>query len=280
MEDFEDFPLRGKLSVDDFGAVSFKSDPEGSLFMREEALMGVPEGAKPVVSVDPAGGSGGDYTVITAGWTDFDGIPQRMAYWRSNTVEPSEYAIDALNIGRFFCDSRGRDALMAVERQGGYGETVIHVLRQARYGNLYVHKYTGHRKYRQDSAFGFPMSLTRRQLVIDALAYWLDFENGNVMGGIDRELRRELGAFVVKEDGKLAADVGMNDDIVMSTAIFLYVAQENVPKATSDPIVEQDESVVRISVNHIFEQAEAIRRAEARMNRTAFRRERRQMAWR
>ncbi|MGA1753256.1 MAG: hypothetical protein ACO395_07850, partial [Pontimonas sp.] len=283
-EEFDEFPLRGRLVMDHFDNPVFEEDPNGRLWMREEALLGVPEQCRPVVAVDPSAGSGGDYTVMTAGWVDTDGVPQRMAFWRSNMVEPSEYSVDAFMLGNFFSDQAGRQALMVVERQGGYGETVIHVLRQMRYMNLYVHKYSGHRKYRQDTSFGFPMTGTRRPLVVDALGGWLDFEAGNVMGGIDSELRRELGAFVVKEDGKVGADVGMHDDIVMSTAIFVYVAEENTPKATIDAIVEQDDNIARFDVSHIFKEADMIRRMESREDRMALRKElrrdRRQMAWR
>lgn len=248
--------------------------------MREEALLGAPEGTKPVVSVDPSGGTGGDFTVMTAGWVDLEGIPQRMAYWRSNMVEPSEYAQDAFLLGQYFSDYRGRPALLAVERQGGYGETTVHVLRNMGYRNLYVHKYTGHRKYRQDTAFGFPMTPSKRPLVVDALAKWLDFENGNVLVGIDPDLRRELGAFVVKEDGKVAADVGMNDDMVMSTAIWIYVAEENPPRATDEPIIDMSDNIQTFSVSHIWDEAESAWRAQERADRLSARRMKRSFAWR
>lgn len=274
-EEFEDFPLLGKLVFGPNGAPEFVQDQDGYLRMRYEALEGVPIGCKPVVAVDPASGSGGDYTVMTAGWVDSDGIPQRMAVWRSNMVEPAEYSMDAFALGTYFSASDGRQALMVVERQGGYGETIIHILREMKYRNLYVHRYTGHRKMRQDTQFGFPMTATRRPLVVDALASWLDFENNNVMGGIDKDLRRELGAFVVKEDGKVAADVGMHDDNVMSAALFVYVAQENAPKATPDPIDEPLNHVFMASVNHIWEEAEEIWRQNDIQERKAFLRGRR-----
>jgi hypothetical protein len=274
-DEFQDFPLVGKLVFGPSGAPEFVQDPEGLLRMRYEALEGVPIGCKPVVAVDPASGSGGDYTVMTAGWVDSDGIPQRIAVWRSNMVEPADYSMDAFALGTYFSASDGRQALMVVERQGGYGETIIHILREMKYRNLYVHRYTGHRKMRQDTQFGFPMTATRRPLVVDALASWLDFENGNVMGGIDKDLRRELGAFVVKEDGRVAADVGMHDDNVMSAALFVYVAQENAPKATPDLIDEPLNQVFTASVNHIWEEAEQIWRQNDIQERKAFLRGRR-----
>jgi hypothetical protein len=248
--------------------------------MTYEALDGPPDGCKPIVTIDPSSGTGGDYTVITAGWVNLDGTPERVAFWRSNMVEPADYAQKAFLLGRYFADTTGREALMVVERQGGYGDTVIHVLRHMGYKNLYVHRYSGHRKYRQDTSYGFPMTASRRPMVVDALASWLDFENGLVMEGIDPELRRELGAFVVKEDGRVSADVGMYDDIVMSTALFVYVAVEHMPKATELTIDEPISDIFTVSVNHIFEEAERVRRLENRESRKAFRRERRQLAWR
>lgn len=271
---YEDFPLKCTVKTDRIGMPYIEEDSDGLLMCRPEALDGVPAGCKAVISIDSSSGTGGDYTVITAGWVDVEGVPQRMAFWRSNMVEPTEYAHVAYLLGHFFADSSGRNALMVVERQGGYGETVIHALRGMGYTNLYVHKYTGHRRYRQDTSYGFPMTTTRRPLVVDKLAEWLNYESGQLMGGVDRLLRRELGSFVVKENGHVAADVGEHDDLVMSTAIWLYVALDNLPKATKEPI---DEAPVQIfDVSNIWKEAEEGWRRQDRLHR----RERRQLAWR
>jgi hypothetical protein len=255
-EEFEDFPLRGKLVPSDFGRPSFVPDPDGNLWLRDDGLIPVPDGCRPVISLDPSSGTGGDYTAMVAGWVDKDGIPQRMAFWHANTVEPAKYAEEAYLLGQFFADSRGKEALMAVEKQGGFGDTAIHILRTLGYKALYVHRYTGHRRYRTEQTFGFPMSATRRPLVIDTLAEWLDFENGKVISGIDSMLRRELGAFVVLPNGRVSADVGMHDDMVMATAIWLYVALENGPRATNDLVGEPGDGIQVYSVNSIWEEAE------------------------
>jgi hypothetical protein len=124
------------------------------------------------------------------------------------------------------------------------------------------------------------MSPTRRQLVIDTLAKWLDFENGNVMLGIDRALRRELGAFVVRHDGRVAADVGMNDDLVMSTAIWAYVVEENAPSATNSVTSEQFESEQSFSVSHIWDEAAHIWAIQDKLDRKWSRQARRVATWR
>jgi hypothetical protein len=260
----EKYPLRGRLEWVN-GEVTFEMDSEGPFRMLPEAIDGPPKGATAVVSIDPASGTGGDYTAMVGGWWDENGIPFRAAYWHSNLVEPTEAAEEAAKLGRFFADSAGMDAVMVVEKQGGYGDTLIHELRENLfYQNLYRFTYTGHRKYRSDQSYGFPMTFARRPLVIDALARWVD-RNGTLMVGIDPLLRQELSAFVIKDDGKMQADAGMYDDMVMATAIWVYVLSERGVRATFEPMVEQPQ--VTYSVNHIFDEAEKVRRAEEQKDR-------------
>jgi hypothetical protein len=278
-EEFEDFEHRGRLTVDIYGNIEFEPDENGPLRITQDAFAGPPEGCVPVLSVDPSSGTGGDYTAMVGGWLEPDGTPNRVLFWHSNMVEPAEYAEQAMIIGNFLEDYNGRPALVAVERQGGYGDTAIHVMRTNGYKNLYVHRYTGHRKYRQEQTFGFPMTPARRPLVIDALARWLDWESGMVMVGIDPLLRKELGAFVVKPDGKVAADVGMHDDLVMATAIWLYVCEENPSRATKGLIGEPGDNIQVFSVAHIFEEAEKVRRLQAIEDSREMRRYRRQKQW-
>ena len=278
--EFPDFELRGRVEADQFGTVRFVEDESGPLFMREDALLGVPEGAQPIIAIDPASGTGGDYTVMTAGWLDEDGIPQRMAFWRSNRVEPGDYADEAAFLGYYFAQYTGKNALIVVEKAGGYGDTILHILRSYNYKPLYVHRYTGHRKYKSESTFGFPMTNSNRPLVIDTLAKWLDFTGDNVMGGLDSQLRRELGAFVVRPDGKLAADVGMHDDLLMSTAVFVYVAEQYPFKATDGAIIEAEGFEQVFTVNQIWEDAAQIWRINDRAAFKAGRKRRRELSWR
>ena len=63
----------------------------------------------------------------------------------------------------------------------------------------------------------------------------------------------------------MQADAGMYDDMVMATAIWVYVLEERGVRATSEPIVEQAQQVY--TVNHIFEEAERVRRQQEQQNR-------------
>ena len=268
-EDVDDFPLRGNLEWEPDGSVRFVPNPEGPFRFAPEALDGAPSGTTCVVAVDPASGNGGDYTAMSAGWYQ-DGVPNRTVFWHSNMVEPVEAADEAAKLGRLLRDERGMDALLVVEKQGGYGDTLIHELREnLSYQNLYRFTYTGHRRRRMDQAYGFPMTYARRPLVIDTLARWVD-RNGRLMVGIDSILRQELGAFVVREDGRVMADAGMYDDMVMATAIWLYVLEERGVEATPEVIVEPEAQMY--SVAHIFEEADRIRRSAYQEGRREMRR--------
>ena len=68
----------------------------------------------------------------------------------------------------------------------------------------------------------------------------------------------------------MQADAGMYDDMVMATSIWLYVLEERGLVATPEPIVEQP--VQTFNVSHIFEEAEEVRRGEARESRRYARR--------
>jgi hypothetical protein len=250
--------IRGSL-ISGLGRPEFVPSENGPLRMLPEAFDGPPAGARPVVSLDPASGTGGDYTAISGGWLDEDGTPVRVAFWHSNLTEPVEAALEAAHLGEYLRDSFGMPALMVVEKQGGYGDSIIHELREnLLYQNLYRFTYTGHRRRRSEQAYGFPMTYSRRPLVIDSLARWVNYPD-QVMGGIDPILRQELGAFVIREDGRVMADAGMHDDMVMSAAILVYVLLERGSWATEEPISEELEDQV-FSVSHIFDEAETVRR--------------------
>jgi hypothetical protein len=268
VEEFELFPLRGRL-IEDGGIIQFVNDPEGPLRFAYQ-VEGVISGPT-VVAVDPSEGVGGDYTAMSAGFLDESGCPVRVGFWHDNLTEPAKAAYEAALLGRYL-SFRGREALMVVEKQGGFGETIIHELRENyRYRNLYMHTYTGHRKRRREQTYGMPMTASRRPLVVDSLAKWLNYGSGHqVMEGVDRDLRLELGAFVVTESGRVEADVGMHDDLVMSTAIMAYVLGETLRPAVSGgkgDMPARPLSPGTLSLASIWEEAEDQMRKQSRKDR-------------
>ena len=266
VEEFEEFENRGRL-VETNGSIQFVPDPEGPLWLADLLPDGIP--SMGVIAVDPSEGVGGDYTAITGGYLNEDGVPVRVAVWHDNLTEPSEAARQTALLGNYL-HFKGRPALVVVEKQGGWGDTIIHELRESyMYRNLYLHRYTGHRKKRQEQTYGMPMTASRRPLVIDSLAKVLQFDKGQVMEGIDRNLRIELGAFVVTDSGRVEADVGMHDDLVMSAGIMVYVLLERGSAAVNKGKGEVTPAVTpkTLSLTHIWEEAEDLERKQARRDR-------------
>lgn len=270
-EEFVPFGFRGRIEEPQAGAFRLVADPQGPLRLRSEVLHGVPSWAVPVLSIDPAKGVGGDYTVFTLGWIDRDGIPVRAGMWRSNTVEAIDAARQADMLGRWACGS-SRAALLVVELAGGWGDTFVNELRHhLHYPNLYVHRQPGKRSMTADTVFGFKMSYTQRPLVIDRLAEFVpstEDPDRVVIDGICPDLRRELGAFVRRPDGKLAADVGEHDDIVMSTALWLYVAAlQQPPRSGKATPGTSREGIVRHDLSEMLDGIERSIRAHERQQR-------------
>lgn len=243
-------------------------DVKGPLRLGRAFTGGVPSWAETVIGVDPSGGVGGDFTAMQIGFLDRDGVPHRIGFWHDNQIEATEAADQLAELGLFFAGGRQRGALIAVERAGGWGDTFINELqRHHKYPNLYVYRRTGSRKGGgREASFGFPMTANRRPLVIDKLASYLpstSVAKPIVLQGIDPLLRHELGAFIVTEQERYEADTGMHDDLVLSTGIMLYVLDELGAPATVSAGVENGSGVQRISVAHIFREAEEARlRAE------------------
>lgn len=266
LEEYLPYDWRGRMEWDGTGGIVLLEDEEGPLRLTSEAMDGAPYGVRPAVALDPATGVGGDYTAMTVGWLDKDGVPCRVGFWHDNETEAAEAARQADMLGRFFSDERGRSALLAVEKQGGYGDTFLNELQKhLHYDNLYVHTYTGHRQRKRESTFGFPMTYARRPMVIDLLAKHLQGDTVPLLEGVDPLLRAELGQFVVREDGKVMADVGCHDDLVMSTGIWLYVALEAGQAMDVDKGEDVPDGKMVMSVSHIFEEAEQVRQAQERV---------------
>lgn len=264
---------RGWLAEDGFGSFRFVEDESGPLRIRPSIATGAPPYARSVVSVDPATGTGGDYTAMQAGWMTPDGVPFRAAWWHANDIESLEAARQADMLGRWMAGA-DRAALLVVEKAGGYGETFLHELRaNLHYPNMYVHRRTTHRKRQAEQTFGFPMSWSRRPLVIDRLAEWVRFTDGSMLDGIDGLLRTELSQFVVTDNGRVQADTGCYDDLVMSAAIWLWVLTEQVGVSTdATPVTTVDGKVQTFSIGYVFEEADRKRQLAERQGRRELRR--------
>jgi hypothetical protein len=230
----EEFPYRGNIVWRDDKTLTFEFDEYGPL--RLATLEPEPDGFY-VIGADPSQGVGRDYATAHVMTLDQSGRPEILAYYRSNTVQPPEFAASLDRLGRFFA-GRQWAALLAVEDQGGQGALPINELhRHLDYPNPYFHQNTGTKRSRASRFFAFPMTVDRRRAVIDRLAKYLAVTDGEtLLQGLYPELRIELGQFVTQETNngniRYAADVGCHDDLVMSLAISLWVLIEEFEKAS------------------------------------------------
>jgi hypothetical protein len=120
-------------------------------------------------------------------------------------------------------------ARVAVERQGGYGEALITLLRDGTkgmppYPNLYRHTddVSGTRPISQQ--YGMPMGVKMRPLIVTELKQWLSQMQ---FPWLSKTHVNELGTFVYKPTGTSpAAQDGCNDDRVMSLGISVELFRQ------------------------------------------------------
>jgi hypothetical protein len=242
-EEFSEFAYRGDIVWQDDKTLAFEYDEHGPL--RLSTLTPDPSGFY-VIGADPSQGVGKDYSAAQLMTINDDGRPEIVGYYHSNTVQPPEFAASLDRLGRYFA-GRQWAALLAVEDQGGQGSLPINELhRHLEYPNPYMHQNPGARRSRGSRFFAFPMTVDRRRAVIDRLAKYLAVRDGDfLLDGMYPSLRMELGQFVTQETAnkniRYAADVGCNDDLVMSLAICLWVLVEEGQNAspTAAPIEEK-----------------------------------------
>lgn len=269
IETFDEFGWRGWLRDG-----KLVEDPLGPLRVNPAFARGAPSWAKVAIGVDPSGGVGGDFTAAQVGFLDQAGVPHRIAFWHDNQTEPTDAADQLAELGRFFAGGQQRAAQIAVERAGGWGDTFINELQHHHsYPNLYVYRRPGARRGGgRESSFGFPMTSSRRPMVVDKLAAYLPsttVDKPVVLQGIDPLLRHELGAFIVTAQERYEADTGMHDDLVMSTGILLFVLDEVGPPATVSAGGKDGPGRrrVRLDLSHIYREAEEARLRESRGSR-------------
>jgi hypothetical protein len=265
---FEDMPFRGELVWKTDTEIAFVPSEEGRFHFVD--IDPDPKGFY-VVGADPAQGVGKDASTAHVVTFDDDGYPEIVAYYSSNTTQPTEYAADLDILGRFY-SGREWAAKMAVEDQAGQGSLPINELhKHLEYPNPYMHQAPGARRSKAARLFSFPMTSDRRKAVIDRLAKYLnpDAQGELPLRNVHRDLRVELGQFVAQTTAngnvRYAADVGCHDDLVMSLAIALWVLVEEYSEGSPDAAIgEEPVWRPRLSLNLEPMRAER-RRVEAEM---------------
>jgi hypothetical protein len=206
-------------------------DPEGPLRLLTDQ---VDPSADYVLSLDPSGGTGGDYAAgYLLACRPGDPVVEIVGWYHTNVREPLAVARDFNALGRWFAGDSQQAARIVVEMQGGYGKTETTELRSLQYPNLYFEMAKDQRRLRGAGRFGLAMSWQKRPLVIDKLAEYLapfEEEDGEFRCRIENlppAAVTQLGAFVKTDSGRYEGQ-GENDDLVMGLGIAVFVADDEV----------------------------------------------------
>ena len=184
--------------------------------VKDEVVNGVVTYAhRYAIAADVATGRGLDFTVGAV--IDLEtGAPVAELYGK---IDSDQAARQLHYLGRWY-----NDALIAVEHQGGYGESIIVFLRDGRHGRppykpLYRHKEHDKVGAVQRDAFGYPMNMKTRELVVSNMAEWL---RDRLFPFVPAGLLEEAQTFVHRDKNPSPAALdGCNDDRVMAWAVAI-----------------------------------------------------------
>ena len=188
------------------------------------------------IGADVATGRGADYSAAYV--IDLSSLAICAEY--IGRVGADVYAAQLHYLGRWYGRASGctRDAVLAVEQQGGYGEAVLYALRDGvdgrpHYSNLYIHQMGTKVAMDYAKVYGFPMTQGNRTLVINQLErHTRDFS----LPWVTNDLLYQMEEFVHHDHGPSPrAREGSHDDCVMAAALALemfrvYGEHEHMPR--------------------------------------------------
>lgn len=137
---------------------------------------------------------------------------------------------DELGDHMFLLGTLYNGALIACETNGGWGWTVIAVLKRRGYWRIYRDPGQNKVKKRRSLSYGFDLSPTKRPRVLDTLGEAI---RDGELDCPDPDLFRECLVFVYGPTGKPAAMPGEHDDRVTSAALGAHLWQTEPRKITN-----------------------------------------------
>lgn len=188
------------------GRTQFIADPKGYLeiwgYPKREHYIGA-DVAKGLVT--------GDASAAPV----WDASYNMNALWHGR-IDPDLFADQLEMLGQWYSE-----ALIAVE-ENNHGLTVLNKLKN-NYSNLY-HR-TSHNKLTDETKkeLGWYTSEQTKKLAIDNLARLIREKR---LGIKSKRFIEECMTYVIEDDGKTNAQTGSHDDIVMASAIILYVMEQ------------------------------------------------------
>ena len=181
------------------------------------------------IAADVATGRGLDFSACYV--IDLSDMALVAEYQRK--VDADIYARDLHYLGRWY-----RNALIAVESAGGFGEPVIVFLRDGKdgrppYPKLYRHRQFSRGDVPEHKPYGFPMNSKTRPLVLEGLQRAV---REHALPWLTVDLLHEMKTFVNRQNSPSPrAQEGCNDDRVMAAAIVceLYRQYGQHPERTA-----------------------------------------------
>lgn len=152
-------------------------------------------------------------------------------------MAPELFAEQLAMLGRYYtCPGMGQpvEALIAVERNHGSGQTVLGRLRDHHeYPNLFLERQINKRTNKRTTTLGWRTTQESRPKMLDELAYEV---REQMLGIPSADHVREMFSFVRGEDGKPEAQEGTHDDRVISLAITLQMLKEHACPTGGRPV--------------------------------------------
>lgn len=219
---------RYQILEDENHGVYLEEDIAGPLYLvvpKEEIPFSLREF---VIGADHAMGVGKDSSAAVIGSYDSQSNIEIWGYYANNRIEPKHWGSELAQLGRLFSTPDGRrPAFLVPEAQnsgGGGSGIVMDVLHTENYQSLYVHVRRGPNGVQLGSQHGFPLNTATRTPLIDELAAVLhpnDDGEYRILN-LPATVHDQLGSFVRNEKtGKVQADHGANDDLVIALALLV-----------------------------------------------------------
>lgn len=179
-------------------------DPGGTYYIGADVAMGY---------------KGGDWSVAQI----LDSKKKQVGVYRSQ-VHPDYFADVLASLGYMF-----NTAKIGVENNNHGILTATRLGKDIVYPNLYFETHVDKQTEDETVVFGFRTTVKTKPLIIDKLR--AEFREDSIEVS-DKTTLRECMTYVVKDDGKLEAEAGCNDDCVMSLAIANFIHEGHFTPVT------------------------------------------------